>query len=120
MYAGRIVEQAPVDVLFRDPQHPYTVGLMNAIPRAELAGVAPMPIEGAPPDMTHPPAGCRFHPRCPYREAVCSEDDPALRSVGEDHRSACHFARRKQFVLTTALAEIDRSGLATAIEESAR
>ncbi len=120
MYAGRIVEQAPVDALFRDPQHPYTVGLMNAIPRPELAGVAPTPIEGAPPDMSRPPSGCRFHPRCPYREQVCVEEDPALRSVGEDHRSACHFARRKTFVLTTALAGSSRDQVANAIEQAAR
>ncbi len=116
MYAGRIVEQAPVDALFRDPQHPYTVGLMNAVPRAELAGVAPTPFEGTPPDMSRPPSGCRFHPRCPYREAVCSEEEPALRPVGEDHRSACHFARRKTFVLTTRLAEVEREASASALE----
>ena len=102
MYAGRIVEQAPVAELFADPQHPYTVGLMNAIPRAELADIAPLPIEGAPPEMSRPPAGCRFHPRCAYREAVCFHDDPALRPVGTDHRAACHFARHKVFDLVAA------------------
>jgi oligopeptide/dipeptide ABC transporter ATP-binding protein len=92
MYAGRIVEQAPVQTLFEDPEHPYTIGLMNAIPRADLAGIAPKPIEGSPPDMARPPSGCRFHPRCPYRQPVCIEHDPAVRALSPDHRSACHFA----------------------------
>ena len=81
MYAGRIVEQAPVFALFDDPQHPYSLGLMNAIPRPELSGVAPQPIEGSPPDMSHPPSGCPFHPRCPYREPICIEDVPHMREV---------------------------------------
>ncbi|HET7093129.1 MAG TPA: ABC transporter ATP-binding protein, partial [Thermomicrobiales bacterium] len=99
MYAGQIVEQAPVDVLFREPQHPYTVGLMNAIPHAEAGGPGPQPIEGAPPDMGRPPSGCRFHPRCPYAEPICAREAPALREVGPDHRAACHFAGVKSFAL---------------------
>ena len=56
MYAGRIVEQAPVQTLFANPQHPYTIGLMNAIPRADLEDSAPKPIEGSPPDLLNPPS----------------------------------------------------------------
>jgi oligopeptide/dipeptide ABC transporter ATP-binding protein len=97
MYAGRIVEQAPADVLFDDPEHPYTIGLMNAIPRPELAGSPPRPIEGAPPDMIHPPSGCRFHPRCGFREAVCVTEEPAIAALAADHRSACHFAGSGRF-----------------------
>ena len=92
MYAGTIVEQAPIHMLFDDPEHPYSLGLMNAIPRADLPDVAPRPIEGAPPDMAHPPPGCPFHPRCPYREAICDHDVPAMRDVAPGHRAACHFA----------------------------
>ncbi|HEU5433120.1 MAG TPA: ABC transporter ATP-binding protein [Thermomicrobiales bacterium] len=99
MYAGQIVEQAPVDVLFREPQHPYTVGLMNAIPHADESGVGPQPIDGAPPDMSRPPSGCRFHPRCPYAEPICACQEPALRAIGPDHRAACHFAGVKAFAL---------------------
>lgn len=107
MYAGRIVEQAPVETLFAAPQHPYTVGLIDAIPRTDLAGVAPRPIEGSPPDLVRPPSGCRFHPRCPYREAICHEDDPGLRPIGEGHLSACHFAGIKSFTrATVAAAEV--------------
>lgn len=92
MYAGRIVEQAPVDALFANPQHPYTIGLMRAIPRADLEDAAPTPIEGSPPDLLNPPSGCRFHPRCPHRQAICVTDDPRLRDLEPGHRSACHFA----------------------------
>ncbi len=92
MYAGRIVEQAPIDTLFDDPEHPYSLGLMNAIPRPDLPGVAPQPIEGAPPDMAHPPPGCPFHPRCPYREPVCAQVVPPMREVAPGHLAACHFA----------------------------
>jgi len=98
MYAGQIVEQAPVETLFADPQHPYTIGLLNAIPRAGLDDVAPRPIEGGPPDMTNPPPGCRFHPRCPYREPVCIEREPALRDLTIGHQAACHFAGKKLFL----------------------
>ncbi len=97
MYAGRIVEQAPIDTLFDDPQHPYTLGLLNAIPRPDLPGIAPRPIEGTPPDMAHPPTGCPFHPRCPYREPICAEDVPRMREVLPDHHAACHFAGIKVF-----------------------
>lgn len=97
MYAGRIVEQAPIDVLFDQPQHPYTVGLMNAIPRPDLPDVAPKPIDGAPPDMLHPPSGCPFHPRCAYSESMCVNEIPSMRRVGAGHESACHFASVKAF-----------------------
>jgi oligopeptide/dipeptide ABC transporter ATP-binding protein len=107
MYAGRIVEQAPIDMLFDDPEHPYTLGLMNAIPRPELAGAAPQPIEGSPPDMAHPPSGCPFHPRCPYREPICTTDLPLMRSLMSGHEAACHFAGEKSFRPVAAeLAEV--------------
>ena len=99
MYAGRVVEQAPVETLFADPQHPYTAGLMNAIPHVELPDAPPRPIEGSPPDMAHPPHGCRFHPRCPHAEARCATDEPALREVAPGHQSACHFAGIKRFAV---------------------
>ena len=97
MYAGRIVEEAPIDVLFADPEHPYTIGLMNAVPRPDLSDVAPQPIEGSPPDMARPPSGCPFHPRCPFREAICSEVVPPMRRVAAGHQAACHFAGVKPF-----------------------
>jgi oligopeptide/dipeptide ABC transporter ATP-binding protein len=92
MYLGRIVEQAPTDELFTNPRHPYTQGLLTAIPRlvpgreSQSAGVV-----GDPPSPIDLPSGCRFHPRCPIaQEPRCSTEDPAL--TGEDHVAACHFA----------------------------
>jgi oligopeptide transport system ATP-binding protein len=98
MYAGRIVEQAPVETLFSDPEHPYTIGLMSAIPRADLPDVPPKPIEGSPPDLLRPPSGCRFHPRCPYRQDICQREDPPLQAIAPGHHSACHFANQGRFV----------------------
>jgi oligopeptide/dipeptide ABC transporter ATP-binding protein len=97
MYAGRIVEQAPIETLFDHPEHPYSLGLMNAMPRPDLAGIAPQPMEGAPPDMANPPSGCRFHPRCPYRQQVCTEVLPDSLLVAPAHEAACHFAGRGLF-----------------------
>ena len=68
MYAGEIVERAPVDELFASPQHPYTVGLLGSIPRLDRRAAHLATIEGMVPDMTKPPAGCRFAARCPVRQ----------------------------------------------------
>ncbi len=97
MYAGRIVEQAPIFALFDDPQHPYSLGLINAIPRPDLSDLAPQPIQGSPPDMANPPSGCPFHPRCPYREPICAAEIPAMRALSAEHEAACHFAGIKPF-----------------------
>src|SRR5207248_6121079 len=96
MYLGRIVETAPTAELFRAPRHPYTQGLLRAVPRlvpgrlSEVAGVV-----GDPPSPVDLPSGCRFHPRCPIaQEPLCSTEDPAL-TPGPDapaHVAACHFA----------------------------
>jgi oligopeptide/dipeptide ABC transporter ATP-binding protein len=97
MYAGRIVEEAPIEQLFDTPEHPYTLGLMQAIPRADLGGVGPQPIAGSPPDMAHPPPGCPFHPRCAYRQQICSEEKPPVRIVAPGHTAECHFAGTRAF-----------------------
>jgi peptide/nickel transport system ATP-binding protein len=91
MYAGQIVEQAPAYELFKNPLHPYTVGLMNSFPsisgdKHRLTGIA-----GSPPDMIAPPSGCRFHPRCPKAMPVCSQKTPVMKTVSEDHTVACHL-----------------------------
>jgi oligopeptide/dipeptide ABC transporter ATP-binding protein len=83
MYAGRIVEQGKTEDVFANPKHPYTWALLRSIPRLDAKVHEPLrPIEGTPPDMSNPPAGCPFHPRCPFRLAKCTEEEPPLASVG--------------------------------------
>ncbi|MDP2958068.1 MAG: ABC transporter ATP-binding protein [Longimicrobiales bacterium] len=94
MYAGAFVEEAPVGELFRDPRHPYTVGLLRSLPSANASpnGVARrrlVAIEGRPPDLLEPPRGCAFAPRCPLAQARCRDEAPGLLSVGPSHASAC-------------------------------
>ena len=89
MYAARIVEQGSADDVFLRPCHPYTIGLMRSVPRLDLPrGIRLETIEGLPPDLRAPPAGCRFAPRCPFRIDICAQD-PALRDLDGGHRSAC-------------------------------
>jgi len=90
MYAGRIVERASVDDLFYRPRHPYSVGLMRAVPRVSgaLGSVASIP--GSPPDLIRLPRGCSYYPRCPFHVEQCLEQDPPLLAVDTpDHEAAC-------------------------------
>ncbi len=90
MYAGYIVETAPVEAAFGDPRHPYTLGLMNSIPRLdEVRGSRLNPIQGIPPDLIDTPTGCPFQPRCPYGVEDSLHTNPQLREVGTNHRVAC-------------------------------
>ncbi|WP_331233855.1 ABC transporter ATP-binding protein [Natronorarus salvus] len=89
MYLGRIVEQGPVDDIFHDTKHPYTEALLRSIPRPDQTVSDLVPIEGTMPGAMNPPAGCRFHPRCPDAREACREIEPELYDVGPDHRSAC-------------------------------
>ncbi|MBA0051398.1 ABC transporter ATP-binding protein [Streptomyces sp. AJS327] len=91
MYAGRIVETAPVHELYKRPLHPYTRGLLDSIPRLDQKGQELYAIKGLPPSPHHIPPGCAFHPRCPMARAVCRTDDPPLYEVDEERGSACHF-----------------------------
>jgi peptide/nickel transport system ATP-binding protein len=91
MYAGELVENAPARQLFDQPLHPYTEGLMNSFPsisgeKRKLTG-----IPGSPPDLASPPAGCRFHPRCPKAMPVCSQTAPVMKTVAPEHSVACHL-----------------------------
>jgi peptide/nickel transport system ATP-binding protein len=90
MYAGRIVEEARVDDLFYRPRHPYSVGLLKAVPRVtgELGTLES--ITGSPPDLVRPPSGCAYHPRCPFAIDRCRIEDPALSPVDSPgHTAAC-------------------------------
>ncbi len=90
MYAGRIVEEAPVGELFANPQHPYTLGLLGSIPRLGSDGDERLiAIEGVVPNPFALPAGCRFSPRCPLADSRCRAEAPALREVADGHRTAC-------------------------------
>jgi oligopeptide/dipeptide ABC transporter ATP-binding protein len=92
MYAGRIVEEANVYDLYAQPAHPYTVGLLNSIPRLDEKGQELRTIKGLPPSLLKIPSGCPFHPRCPRAQQICVDEVPALRQVGPHRASACHFA----------------------------
>ncbi len=97
MYLGRVVESAPSEELFTNPRHPYTVGLLSAVPHLEPShGVHRPAVVGDPPSPIHLPSGCRYHPRCPIAQEVCEQEDPRL-IVGDwhpAHAAACHFADR--------------------------
>lgn len=98
MYAGKIVESAAVEDLFRAPQHPYTQRLLQAIPRLDLHKEKPLiPIEGSPPLLTHPLPGCAFAPRCPYAMKMCKLQTPPPFSISKEHQSSCwkHDERAK-------------------------
>jgi len=92
MYAGQIVERAPVATLFARPEHPYTVGLLGSIPRLDEKREHLPSIEGRVPDMTQPFAGCRFAERCPFVEPACRAEVPALLEVAPGHLSRCRRA----------------------------
>jgi len=92
MYAGSIVEEASVISLFRDPQHPYTLGLLGSIPKLEVDEGRLTAIDGTVPNPYHMPQGCRFHPRCPFADEQCQRGQPPLELVRPGHRVACWHA----------------------------
>jgi len=110
MYLGKIVEVSPAEELYDRPIHPYTVGLLDAIPipdprenRARVRAV----VEGEPPSPIHPPTGCRFHTRCPHATEVCSAIEPPLTRYPGGHLAACHHPRN---VSAGDIAAAERSG----------
>ena len=94
MYAGKIVEQAPAAELFARPLHPYTIGLLAARPEHRSGSGEPLAaIPGMVPQPRDFPAGCRFHPRCPFaREPRCTAEPPELRALAPNHLVRCHHA----------------------------
>jgi peptide/nickel transport system ATP-binding protein len=98
MYAGEIVERAPVNELFANPQHPYTVGLLGSIPRLDRRAAHLATIEGMVPNMTNPPQGCRFAPRCPFVSDICITAPPPLAALTAVHASRCIKAPLERLV----------------------
>ena len=95
MYAGQVVETAPVKDLFRAPLHPYTQGLLASIPRLDQPEKELTSIPGFVPNLIYPPSGCRFHPRCPYAMPMCRESRPPLTEEAEGHTVACFLYKGK-------------------------
>ena len=97
LYLGKIVEISELREVYAHPLHPYTNALLAAVPVPDPheRRQEPMP-KGEIPNPIHPPSGCRFHPRCPYAKAICSEEEPLLRELREGHLVACHFAEQFQ------------------------
>ena len=108
MYLGQIVELASVEKLFVTPMHPYTEALMSSVPVANPNFESERIIlEGNVPSPVDPPSGCYFHPRCPYAESICSEEEPEFRDLGNDHYAHCHFSE-----------ELDLAGLQAVSSET--
>ena len=92
MYAGRFMEYGDITAIFERPSNPYSIGLLASFPSIIGEKKPLYSIPGSPPDLAHPPPGCRFHPRCKYAKSICKEEVPELIEVEPNHHSACHFA----------------------------
>jgi peptide/nickel transport system ATP-binding protein len=90
MYAGKIVERTTIERFFHEPYHPYTLGLQNAYPSIITPNRTLISIEGYPPDLIDPPAGCRFNTRCPFAIDRCFYEEPRMVEVAPGHQAACH------------------------------
>jgi len=96
MYASRMVEYAPVDAIFADPQHPYTKGLLKSVPRLNSTGSEDLyAIPGNPPNLLHLPDGCAFAKRCEHTKSECETDVPPLRDIGAGRKKACTLEQLK-------------------------
>ncbi len=91
LYAGKVAEIGSVRDIFARPIHPYTQGLLKSVIHLDTKQLSS--IEGSPPDLVSPPTGCRFHPRCPFAQEICSREVPALVQYREDQFAACHFGK---------------------------
>ncbi|MHB9295290.1 ABC transporter ATP-binding protein [Pillotina sp. SPG140] len=92
MYAGRLMEEAPSEIIFKRPEHPYTRHLISSLPVIGDKSVKNA-LEGSPPNLANPPEGCRFHPRCPRVMDICKTEVPEVRDLGGSHRAACHLIK---------------------------
>ena len=93
MYAGKVVETGPTEVIIGRPRHPYTEGLMSSMPQFAAEGEELRPIRGSVPDLVDPPPGCAFHDRCPKAMDICRREAPPVVSLDDSHALACHLYR---------------------------
>jgi oligopeptide/dipeptide ABC transporter ATP-binding protein len=89
MYAGQVIEYGPIEAVFREPRHPYTLSLLRSVPHVEVVRETLSTIPGSPPDLAAPPPGCRFHPRCSFVQADCVSGEFPLRPHGAGRSTAC-------------------------------
>lgn len=106
MYLGKIVESGPTSELWAAPRHPYTEALIGAVPHPDGTGAMPEMLPGEVPDPARPPAGCRFHPRCPYAMEVCRSREPTLEAVDDYRQAACWLLSEARSGSTTVPAPV--------------
>jgi len=94
MYLGKIVELTSADELYKNPRHPYTEALLNAVPVPDPDQPRPTALKGEIPSPVNPPSGCYFHPRCPYADAHCRQQEPELLEIGNKHQVACYHSEQ--------------------------
>jgi oligopeptide transport system ATP-binding protein len=108
MYAGKMVEQGPVDDIFYKPGHPYTLGLLRSMPRVDAESYERLiPIEGTPVDMLNPPEGCPFAPRCENALKVCLTQRPEKMIINDDHHATCWMNVKQAVEAGTATIETE-------------
>jgi oligopeptide/dipeptide ABC transporter ATP-binding protein len=95
MYAAKMAEVGSAEVVFGNPKHPYTQGLLNSVPNINLDAKELYKMGGEPPSLLHPPSGCRFHPRCPFAMDICTQEEPAFQSVAGEQLAACWLYQKK-------------------------
>jgi oligopeptide transport system ATP-binding protein len=109
MYAGKIVEEAPTEQIFADPRMPYTIGLIDALPRLDEQRGRLHPVRGAPPSLINLPDACPFAPRCDFARDICVRQPPPLRQVDAGHRAACHFDVHAPWAATVTSQEMTQA-----------
>ncbi|MGH7761230.1 MAG: ABC transporter ATP-binding protein [Candidatus Dormibacteraceae bacterium] len=115
MYAGRVVEEGPVEQIFKSPQHPYTWSLLRSVPRVDEARKDRLvSIKGLPPDLSNPPPGCKFHPRCPFVIDHCKIEEPALSEVATEQVARCWVLMRNVSEADVATARASSISIAAA------
>ncbi len=106
MYAAKMAEVGTAQDVFADPKHPYTQGLLRSVPNIQLNSGELYKMGGQPPSLLHPPAGCRFHPRCPQVMDICSQEEPAFEALVADHFASCWLYQKSNGKSASKKAEV--------------